>query len=325
MGTREPDCGSVLAWIRARHSVRRYDGRPLEAGDRAALEALCAGPQRGPLGGEARFRLLDFSPEGGDELRTLGTYGSIRGTRAFVAGAVRRSERDLEDYGFLLERIVLSAVGRGLGTCWLGGFFNRSGFARVLGLEAGESLPAVTPVGRPARREGLIDRVFHLSTASHTRRPWEILFFDGRAGVPLTPEAAGPWREPLEMVRLAPSTVNRQPWRVVREGTGAFHFYRAGPAVAGGAAAPSAVPGSAEALRAELRETRSVSYRPAVHDLQRVDLGIALCHFDLAAAELGLAGSWRSAEAGRAAADSRAPALPVPAGWAFTATWEARP
>ena len=28
-------------------------------------------------------------------------------------------------------------------------------------------------------------------------------------------------------------------------------------------------------------------------DLQRVDMGISMCHFEMTAAELGLAGQWR--------------------------------
>ena len=32
--------------------------------------------------------------------------------------------------------------------------------------------------------------------------------------------------------------------------------------------------------------------------LQEVDMGIALCHFELAAAELGVAGSWQQANPG---------------------------
>jgi hypothetical protein len=31
-------------------------------------------------------------------------------------------------------------------------------------------------------------------------------------------------------------------------------------------------------------------------DLQRIDLGIAMCHFQLSAQELGLPGEWRSDE-----------------------------
>jgi hypothetical protein len=47
-------------------------------------------------------------------------------------------------------------------------------------------------------------------------------------------------------------------------------------------------------------------------DLQRIDMGIAMCHFDLAARELGLAGTWEASE----------PEIARPDGLTeYTATW----
>ena len=70
---------------------------------------------------------------------------------------------------------------------------------------------------------------------------------------------------------MAPSASNKQPWRVVRRGDD-WHFYLQ----------RTKGYGKGSALFAVLR----------LADLQRVDLGIALCHFELAARELGLAGEW---------------------------------
>jgi nitroreductase len=66
------------------------------------------------------------------------------------------------------------------------------------------------------------------------------------------------------MVRLAPSAVNSQPWRVVMDGR-SFHFY----------AAPTRyyIFGKSDFLRSN-------------------DLGIAMAHFALACRELGLDGKW---------------------------------
>ena len=73
------------------------------------------------------------------------------------------------------------------------------------------------------------------------------------------------WDFPLEMVRLAPSAVNKQPWRVVVDGN-MVHFF----------------------------EVHSL---PAAEvDLQRVDVGIAICHFHLAVLEQGMAGHFERIE-----------------------------
>ena len=91
------------------------------------------------------------------------------------------------------------------------------------------------------------------------RLPFESLFFDGDASTPLSREKAGNLAVPLEMVRLAPSAVNKQPWRViVKDGTA--HFYC----------------------------KRSKGMGGGDLDMQMIDMGIALCHFALAARECGL-------------------------------------
>ena len=86
----------------------------------------------------------------------------------------------------------------------------------------------------------------------------------------MTPEAAGPFATALEMVRLAPSASNKQPWRIVREGRRWHFFLQRTPGYSGG-------------LAGRLLK---------VEDIQRVDIGIAMCHFELAARELGLHGAW---------------------------------
>jgi hypothetical protein len=77
------------------------------------------------------------------------------------------------------------------------------------------------------------------------------------------------------MVRGAPSASNKQPWRIVRVGRD-WHFYL------------ERTPGYWG------RSKRLVQ----IADLQRVDIGIAMCHFDLAAREEGLQGKWQVADPG---------------------------
>ena len=118
-----------------------------------------------------------------------------------------------------------------------------------------------------ARREGIYEdsvsmreTLMRRGAGPTSRLDFSALFFDGGFDRPLTEAAAGELLEPLKAVQRAPSAVNRQPWRVVRCGE-TLHFY--------------------------LRHNRG--YVTAVTgDLQKVDLGIALCHFALAAEAVGL-------------------------------------
>ena len=78
------------------------------------------------------------------------------------------------------------------------------------------------------------------------------LFCDGDLSRPLN--LTEPYREAAEALRWAPSAVNKQPWRVICQ-DGRFHFY-------------------------EKKDKGYVS--DAVGDMQKIDLGIGLCHFMLA-------------------------------------------
>jgi hypothetical protein len=217
-----------------------------------------------------RFVLVAATEQDPTALRNLGTYGFIRNPAAFLVGAAAPTERYLEDYGYCMEELILGATDLGLGTCWLGGTFTRSSFSRAVSAQKSEHLPAVVSVGMIEDLEKAQNGMIRRRAGGAGRLEWEQLFFDGKFGAPLSAEAAGPYAASLEMVRLAPSASNKQPWRVVREGN-AMHFFL----------------------------SRTTGYRGTVvgrllklEDIQKVDIGIAMCHFELAARERGLTGSW---------------------------------
>jgi nitroreductase len=255
--------------IEQRYSCRTYKEMPIGAEARQRLEAYASACQRGPLGTPARFELMAATAEDSQALKGLGTYGFIRGAMGFLVGAVGPGEKDMEDFGHLMEQLVLVATDAGLGTCWLGGTFTKSRFAERLGVGEGESMPAAVSVGYVAEERGLMDRLIRRGAGAHKRLPWDRLFFDGQWGKPLSREEAGAYASPLEMVRLGPSASNKQPWRVVKDGE-AWHFYL------------ERTPGYYGGTKRLL----------GLADLQRVDLGIALCHFELTARALELAGDW---------------------------------
>jgi nitroreductase len=262
----------ITAIVEQRFSCRTYLDTPIEPPTREQLEQFVRSPGTGPFGTPARFRLVAATDDDSSALRGLGTYGFIRGATGFIAGVVSEGDRNLEDFGYRLEEIILFATALGLGTCWLGGTFNRSRFAAVMGIRDGELLPAVAAVGHISDRRSLRDRLIRRQAAGATRFSWEQLFFDRQFGAPLSPEAAGAYAVPLEMVRLGPSASNKQPWRIIKEGTG-WHFY--------------------------VQRTRAYRERNSllqVADMQRIDIGIVMSHFELAAKELGLDGRWTIAE-----------------------------
>lgn len=255
--------------IARRFSCRTYQDTPIEPAKRQQLEAFIAACHTGPLGTPARFKLIAATEQDRRALQGLGTYGFIKGATGFVIGAVAEAGMNLEDLGYLMEQIVLYATDLDLGTCWLGGSFTRSRFAAKIALRDGELMPAVVSVGYISDDRGIVDRLIRQFAGSHNRFPWERLFFDRQFGVAISRQEAGAYAIPLEMVRLGPSASNRQPWRIVRDGN-AWHFYLHRPS--------------------GYRPGQRIGFTTA--DLQRVDMGIAMSHFALAANELGLDGEW---------------------------------
>jgi hypothetical protein len=181
-----------------------------------------------------------------------------------MAGIVESGDRALEDFGYVFEYIILKATELGLQTCWLGGTFKRANFGSRLVTSDQEIIPAVSPVGYARRRRSLLDRTFRTFAGSKKRKPWRELFFDSSFANPLSPNKIGSWAQLLEMVRLAPSASNKQPWRIVLDRDGqTLHLY--------------------------LSRTSGYGRLFSV-DLQRIDMGIAMCHLALSAHELGIQG-----------------------------------
>jgi nitroreductase len=247
--------------VLTRKSVRTYLDKRLPDDTMRKLERYAEG-LTSPFGGTVRFRLLKSGPEAAAE--KLGTYGMIKGASCYIAAAAGQSKHNLEALGYQFEQLVLYATTLDLGTCWLGGTFQKSRFAAAMHVGPDEIFPVVSPVGYPAEQMRVAEGLMRRFVGADHRKPWRELFFDETFARPLTMEAAGEFSLPLELVRRAPSASNRQPWRIVRAGD-VFHFYE------------HKIPGYSSMFP---------------YDIQRIDLGIAACHFELAARELGLAGAF---------------------------------
>lgn len=248
---------SVLDLIRRRTSVRTYDPRPVEPEKLDKLKAFMSAVQN-PFGASVRLELVEGASG------KLRTYGFIRGAKTFFGGCVKKGGMDMEGFGYAFEQVVLYATALGLGTCWLGGTFKRSAFAERL-RPVDEYLPAVSPVGYASEKKSLTEKAVAAGAGARTRKRFGELFFDGAPKRPLVP-GDGALATCLEMVRIGPSASNRQPWRViVKDGT--CHFYA-------------------------LIDRRYAGNTMYGFTMQRIDMGIAACHFELSARELGLPGGF---------------------------------
>jgi nitroreductase len=251
----------VAKTVNARSSVRTYENRDLSANEKAQINAYIDNLSN-PFSADVTFRLLekDSSTDG----EKLGTYGVIKGAGNYIVASAADKELALEALGYSFEKLILYATSLGLGTCWLGGTFNRSGFAAAMNLKEGDLFPCISPIGYPAGKKSTMESLMRWVSKADQRKEWSELFFKQNFSQPLTKDDAGEFAFPLEMVRLAPSAVNKQPWRIVQDHD-AYHFYLA----------------------------RSLKSDNEKVDLQRVDMGIATCHFHMAVLEKELPGKFQ--------------------------------
>jgi len=250
---------SVEEAVKNRVSVRNYKEQAIEAEKLNQLSSFMS-DLKNPYGQRVNFHMFHMHEGSSDQ--KLGTYGVIRGAKHYLGASIVLEDLALEACGYEMERVILFLASMHIGTCWLGGTFNRKAFATSLHISEKEILPVVTPIGYAHDQRHLQEVVMRKMIKAHQRLPWESLFFKDNFQTPLLKENIGDYAFVLEMVRLAPSASNKQPWRIVFHHQ-SFHFFQ------------YQTPGYSSAFP---------------YDIQRIDMGIAAAHFDLAAKERGLQG-----------------------------------
>lgn len=246
--------------IKKRVSVRSYDSKKLSADDKEKLINQIS-KLTNPFGENVQIHLIekDTVPTG----VKLGTYGVIKGAKSFLGVSVKKSEYGLVAAGYQFENLILYATNMGLATVWLAATFSRDQFATAMDIKEDELFPAISPIGYAAGKKSIAESLMRKTMKSDKRKPWEEIFFWDSFENPLSKEEANEYLNPLEMLRLAPSATNSQPWRVVKK-QNAYHFF----------------------------ETHKSSASEEEVMIKKVDLGIALCHFHQTVLEKGLTGKF---------------------------------
>ncbi len=143
---------------------------------------------------------IEFKIKGGvlERPRFLSFLGGVNGTNCFAAVIVRDDDKYMG--GYIGEAFVLECVSRGLGTCWLGGTYNKRSLKNYFDLDDDEALLCVIAVGKPAEEphqapKKSVEQLTGLTSAEFSRLPeWQ--------------------QEAVNTARLAPSALNKQPWEL---------------------------------------------------------------------------------------------------------------
>ena len=250
----------MASWLKAsadRRSRREFDGVAALPQTIDSLTETCEGFR--PFG-DARVAVVADPPL--DAFRGfLGLYGKVTGApHVLVIIANERSRASQAHAGYVGEAAVLEATSLGLDTCWVGGFFDPKKANRLTDLGSGERIVALSPVGFASRELTGTERTMGAMAGSHRRKRIDEI----ATGASRWPGWA---RAAAECARIAPSAMNRQPWRLRLE------------------------EGSLIVARDNGFETPRVT--------KALDCGIAMLHVELGASGEGVSGEWTDIDSGR--------------------------
>ncbi len=176
-----------------RISRRTYTGKPFSDEERDSIETVVA-----KINEESGLHIT-YLEDGSDAFASMKkTYGMFKNVRSLLI--MKGDEKDVNLYekvGYYGEEIILDLTDMGIGTCWVGGTFDREKIA----VDANEKITCVIVIGKV--EEVTLKEKMLRNTISKKRKSVEERL---QSSVPI-PQ----WlHDAMEAVRLAPSAVNSQ-------------------------------------------------------------------------------------------------------------------
>lgn len=212
----------MIQVIKQRHSVRTFEKKEITLEDEKTIQKIVQETmqEKAPFGTPVKLYFLRNKEAHSPESKKVGMYGYVKHVPAYLTGSTLNSKEGMLDFGYVFEKAILELVKRGFGTVWLSGDFDNAdleNFARQ-----GHVVPVMAPVGYPGYKQSLKERFLRMKQEASDRKKHEALFGLNDFNTPV--EKNHPYYEVLELVRLAPSALNKQPWRILVVGEH-FHLY----------------------------------------------------------------------------------------------------
>ena len=177
--------------IQARHSVRKYLDKPIEAEKIEAIQKCIDLCNRE---GGVHFQLIANEPEAFSSI--IAKYGKFENVSNYIAVIAPKSNDDSVIAGYYGEKLVLLIQTLGMNTCWVGGSFKK--VREVYTIGPGEELKCVISLGYGA--------------SQGVQHPQKKTFAD----VAQAQEPAPEWfKKGVEAALLAPTAVNQQKFRFI--------------------------------------------------------------------------------------------------------------
>ncbi|MCI6151573.1 nitroreductase family protein [Fusobacterium perfoetens] len=192
----------------------------------------------------------------GDEIFDgLASYGLIRGCNSYIALIGDSKEKKIaEKIGFYGEYLVLKLVQMGFGTCWVGATYDHKEIKEDVSLDYGEKIYCLIAFGK-INSDTKIGFEKLVSLIGKKRKSIQEIF----PNIKKVKKESQKWiMKGLELVRKAPSARNKQPW--------IFDIIE--------------------------NDTITISAKENF-GYEKIDMGIAMLHFQQGAQLCGCKGEWR--------------------------------
>ncbi|MFP4199041.1 MAG: nitroreductase family protein [Halanaerobium sp.] len=241
--------------IKERSSRRQFNARIIEKAKLKKLRSLI-----NELNEEFNGLRIILVQKEVDEIFTgvLGSYGRITGAPAYLAFVGSKDSPHLEKkIGYSGEAVILEATALELGSCWVSGTFKAERVKADLDFKPSEKLYAISPLGYPEAKPTISERILKTVISSKNRKDLKKLIINQDN----LEELPGWMKKALKAARLAPSAVNRQPWR--------FEI-------------------GEDSITVQLD-----SIEEKEEQSKKLDCGIAMLHLEVGALKAGVSGSWK--------------------------------
>lgn len=241
--------------VKSRVSTRSYSQEGLNEADNAIVKQVLLNKYVGVFSHSFNIRYVNREFMNKNRIKRIGTYGMITGAPSYIFSTAVKEKKEMIDYGYCLEWIILNLTKAGIETCWLGGTFNKRALKKVFSFKKEIFIPGVIAIGHHADKNNFLQNMI---SHAHQRKTFDKIFYNENWEQSLTEVMAGNLFNALDAIRLAPSDMNSQPWRILKKNN-KLQFY--------------------------LKEPQNIWVR-------YIDIGIAMCHFDRIREIDGIKGRW---------------------------------
>lgn len=188
---------NMLDAINKRKSVRTYQDKAVA---NSALDKVHDLVKAYNQEGDLAMQLIIDGSQAFDGLSK--SYGMFKNVKSLIALKGKKDDDNLsEKAGYYGEKLVLEMTKLGLGTCWVGGTFDRNN--EVFMTKDDERIVCVIVFGEPAEKESMIGRLAKTISKRSTKGIEQMFKADS--------EVPGWFIEGMNAVAKAPSAMNKQP------------------------------------------------------------------------------------------------------------------